>query len=161
MHDPITAKIHSSATLQLVSDGTLRLASFSPAVETLTFCWNSSTIESMSSSDSDSELSALTMHSMSDVVASLKIDDSAFSGLLAGWFIGDEASPSKSHSFSTSSFGPGLFSFEMDLDRPCVLIDVEALFSSHMLVRLDNDGLTDLLPESKRLYACDESSVNK
>lgn len=151
MHDPITEKIHSIATLQLVIDGTLRLASFKPAVVTLTFCWNSSTIESMSSSESDSELSALTMHSMSDVVASLKIDDSAFSGPLAGWFIGDDASPSKSHSFSTSSLWPALLSFERDLDRPCVLIEDVALFSSHMLVRLGRDGFADLLPVSNRL----------
>lgn len=79
--EPTTEKMHNMATRHEPIDGTFKLVSRNPAVDTFTFCWNSSTIESMSSSDvSESELAALTMHSVSEAVASLKIDDSALSG---------------------------------------------------------------------------------
>lgn len=124
-------------------------------------------------SSSESLLSAFTMHSVS--VESLKIEDSTLtlprSSSCATRLMGDEGSPSSSHSFSISPFPVPFMlqlllplSFEIDFDKFAVLID-GALFLNHMLVRFGIDAVdVDLtLPllsvESSREYDCDDSSV--
>lgn len=126
----------SIVNLQEPRDGTLKLMSFKPAVETFTFCLYSSTMASMSSELSDSEPSIFAIQSMSDA-GSDKILDSSI-GLSTDLFNGlPGGSPNNNHSLSTSSFFPLLLIFDLDfdIDRFDVLTEGTLLLKNHKLRR--------------------------